>query len=435
LKKILKNIFILLLGVICTCGVKAQEFSTDSIQAIIELNIADTQKVAKLNKKGWDLINVGSFDDALLYLARSQKLAETIGYKKGLATAISMRGVAYRMTTEYQKALDCLFRALELNEELGAKGKTGLCLGNIGIIYEEQGNYDQALKYYNKALEIRIESNDSSGMAYSYNDIGILYAIKREPKKALDYFFKSLKLREALGEKNAVAESYSSISEAYLGMLDTSAAKTYVQMAITYFEATGDKENLARCYSNLASMTFKKGKEKEALDLLFKALKISEEIGVKSLIKDNYMMIADIYGRTGDYKKAFAYHQKYSALKDSILNEQVTMQVAQMNAKYQSEKKDKELAQQRSEAEKQQFQRNAFIIGFIIVLFFAAIALRGYQQKKKDNKIIAHQKLVVEQKQREVLDSIKYARRIQNSLLPTEKYLEKTLAKRAKNGA
>ena len=72
-------------------------------------------------------------------------------------------------------------------------------------------------------------------------------------------------------------------------------------------------------------------------------------------------------------------------------------------------------------------ERNYFIAGFALVLLLAGFIFRGYRQKQKANEIISRQKLVVEEKQKEILDSIHYAKRIQQSLLPSEKYIERQL--------
>jgi hypothetical protein len=68
------------------------------------------------------------------------------------------------------------------------------------------------------------------------------------------------------------------------------------------------------------------------------------------------------------------------------------------------------------------------------MLLIAAIAFRAFRQKKKANAVILQQKLLVEEKQKEILDSIRYAKRIQTVLMPNEKYIVKKLESLQKPG-
>jgi len=83
----------------------------------------------------------------------------------------------------------------------------------------------------------------------------------------------------------------------------------------------------------------------------------------------------------------------------------------------------------KAELKQKENERNYFIVGFGLVLVLALFILRGYKQKQKANEIIATQKHLVDEKQKEILDSIHYAKRIQTALLPSEMYIEKSLQK------
>ena len=67
----------------------------------------------------------------------------------------------------------------------------------------------------------------------------------------------------------------------------------------------------------------------------------------------------------------------------------------------------------------------------VAAIIFVSILYRRIKKARKDlikkNEEIQLQKMVIEEKQKEIIDSINYAKRIQQSLLPTEKYLERVL--------
>jgi hypothetical protein len=126
---------------------------------------------------------------------------------------------------------------------------------------------------------------------------------------------------------------------------------------------------------------------------------------------------------------------------DSLLNENTSRQIAELDKKFESAQKDKELimkdaeiVKQAAETEKQTTQRNYFILGFIIMLILVVFVFRGYKQKQKANEIIAFQKKeveiqksLIEEKQKEIVDSINYARKIQTAILPSLEHIREHL--------
>jgi hypothetical protein len=93
-------------------------------------------------------------------------------------------------------------------------------------------------------------------------------------------------------------------------------------------------------------------------------------------------------------------------------------------AKSEQDKKDIIAKEALKQKEK---ERNYFIIGFSLLAIFAFILFRGYKQKQRANELITFQKQLLEQKQKEIIDSIEYAKRIQLSILPNENYIHKNI--------
>jgi hypothetical protein len=104
---------------------------------------------------------------------------------------------------------------------------------------------------------------------------------------------------------------------------------------------------------------------------------------------------------------------------------QYTYEKKELEAKAEQDKKD---AIAKAELKQKEKERNYFIAGFGLVVVLALFILRGYKQKQKANKLILAQKHLVDEKQREILDSIHYAKRIQTALLPNEKYIKRKLS-------
>ncbi len=242
---------------------------------------------------------------------------------------------------------------------------------------------------------------DKKGIAGSYNNIGTIYEQQGDFEKALDHYLRSLKIKEEIGNKPG-----------------------------TVF-----------CYINIGSVYIKQKNFEKSYPYLIHSLVLSKELGFKMGIKEAYGALSDLYHEKGDYKQALEYHKRYSGIKDTLLNEQSSRQITEMNTKYDTEKKDKELikkdaeiSKQQAETDKQNLQRNAFIIGFVLVIVLAFLIFKGYRQKQsanilleEKNGLIEKQKQLVEEKSDKINDSINYAKRIQLAVLPTQELIRSFL--------
>ena len=457
-----------------------QQNSIDSLLNVIKTSI-DTNKINSLNELSWLYINVGKYEMALKYAEQSLGHSQSLGYLKGVAFSYNTIGVTYWYQSNYEKAVENYFKSLKIRENIGDKKGTASSYSNIGIVFENQGNYEKALNYHLKALKIQEETGDEELIPNSYNNIGGIYLALGNYEKAKNYYLKCLKIYEDNGYKTGIAISFNNLGiiyqkqgnsgkalESYLkslkiseeinhnalkksalgniGVIYTSKGN-YVKAMNNFMDCLkiskemGDKHGIGLAYINIGIIYSKQGYFSEAFEYLNKSLVLSKEIGYKKDIKEAYSALSELYVKRGDYKQAYSYHKLYSDIKDTLLNEQSSKQIAEMNTKYDSEKKDKELIQkdaeinkQQAETEKQNLQRNAFIIGFSLVLVLAFFIYRGYRQKKtanglleEKNILIENQKQLVEEKNLKITESINYAKRIQQAILPSQDLIKSFL--------
>ena len=440
---------------------------TDSLLNSLKKAKEDTSKINTLNVLSRQYLNTGSYEQAIEYAKKSQRLSEELEFKRGLGDSYSNIGVAYWYQGIYDKALENHLIALKIRESIGDKQGIGNSYNNIGLVHLNQGNYEKGLENYLKALKIREEIGDKRGTANSYNNMGVIYLKQNNFEKALGNYVKALKIREEIGDKRGIGMSYNNIGLIYQEHGNYKQSLDNLLKGLKIREEIGDKIGTADSYLNIGNIYFLQKDYEKALDFYFKSsqinqnignqrgtavsfnnigtcylmqnkfvesenyinrgLKIFNEIGNKEGIKDAYYAFAELYDRKGDFKKAFKYQKLYSDIKDTLLNEASSGQIAEMNTKYESEKKDKalikkdaEISTQQAEAEKQIILRNAFIMGFLLVLVLAFFIYSGYRQKQRANKLL-------DEKNEKITDSINYAKRIQESILPPLSEIKKNL--------
>lgn len=454
---------------ICFGGSKLQASNqlNDSLINTLKTAKEDTNKVNTLNDISRQYQGTGDFTEALDYAEKSLELAQKLNYSMGIGNAFSSRGgvlwylgeneksienhlnaaqirkecgdiqglansynnigLVYLNLGNYEKCLENNLKALKIREEIGDKSGTAGSYNNIGILYLRQGMYDKALENYEKALALRIKVGDKVGQGMTYNNIGLVYIEKNDMREALKNLLKGLVIREELGDKKGMADSYLNIGGVYYGQKKHEKALEFFFKAAGMNERIGIKRGMGVSYVNIGDCFLYQNKLDDALLYLNKGATLLKEINSKDGMKDAYAGLSEVYHQRGDYKKAFQFQSLYADLKDTLFNEQVSEQITEMNTKYESEKKDKELikkeaelSKQQAESEKQVWLRNTFIIGFILISIFAFFIFREYNLKQKANKLL-------DEKNEKITDSINYAKRIQEAIFTPIQNIEESI--------
>jgi len=379
--------------------------------------------------------NKGNYHEALKYYTEALNTNEEIHNSEGAALIHNNMGVVYKHLGNYPEALNHYFAALKIRERNGQKKGIGTTLYNIGIIYQSQRNHEAALANYTKALQIKTETDDKIGIANCYNAMGIVFLGQRKMDKALESHLHALKIREEIQDKNGISHSYNNIGSVHYKLKNYPEALSYYKRSLAIKEKSKDKQGIAATCNNLAMVYIEQKDLQSATAYLEKAFTNARLTRSKEDIIGSYKNYVKIDSLSGNMKKCLADYKIYIAYRDSIFNEENTKKATQSEMQYGFDKKEEatRLEQEKKEAVAGAESRKQRIIllaisGFgLLILGFAIFAYRSFLQKKKANTEISKQKDLIEEKQKEILDSIYYARRIQRSLLTGEKYITREL--------
>ena len=420
----------------------AQQNAIDSLTTLFQNAKHDTTRCAILNSiieaEPDDNIWPG-FNEQLLKISTKNQTISTgtlsALYLKYHATALNNIGFLAEHKGDVSNALENYHKSLNLYEKINYKAGIATSLSNIGTIYYDQNDINKALDYYNKSLKIREQINDKQGIAYSLQNIGVSYNTKGDKNKALEFYLKSLKLAEELKDKYGIANSLYTIGSIYKSQKNVPKALDYFNKSLKLDEEIQDKRGIANSINNIADLLIMKGEISTALQYALLSLKKAKEIGYPENIRFSANTLKGIYKKQNKYKEAFEMYELEIKMRDSINNQETQKASIKKQLQYTYEKKeletkaeqDKKDAIAKAELKQKETERNYFIIGFGLVIILALFILKGYRQKQKANAIILEQKLLVDEKQKEILDSIHYAKRIQTALLPSKKYIERNL--------
>ncbi len=413
---------------------KAMNYANEMLTIVDKLetkqnNEASRKRLKKRRAEAFNSIGnaydeVGDVVKAKEIFNKALKINEEIGDKLAIAGCYHNIGIIYQTEGNLSLALEYFFKALKINEEQGSKKNMASNFNNIGNIYLQMKNLENALTYYNKAIVIKIETGDKKGECSGYLNIGNIYNRQKKFDKAISYYRQSAKISREIKNEKGLANTYNNIANIFV-TTNKDSAFLYYKNALVISEKIAYKAIICAANLNLADIYLSRKKNKEAIECLNIGVKTAIEMNSVEYIKEAYWIMSEDYAKMNDFKMAYMYHLNFTKFKDSLLDKESTKQIAEMGAKYETEKKDKEIillnkdnALHQKEIEKQSAQRNAFIVGFILVFLLTLFIFRGYKQKQKANDIIQMQKKLVEEKNKDITDSINYAKRIQEALLP-----------------
>lgn len=383
-----------------------------AFSALSQNNNNDTVYAQKLNERSLQLIDSGRYSEAMRLseqaLAIAERFPKDVQEKNRAlldikASAYHHIGVIYFYQGEYSKALESYLKEMKTNEILDDKTGIAGLHNNIGILYKELGNYPEALKSYNAFLKFMEEKKDTLRIASAYLNIGAVYESmgydEKDPNpahvqysKAFENYQKALKLFEESKDSLYIPLCLMNIGNIYGNEKKYSQAIENYKKSLAVLEKIGDRQTAAICYNNIGSIYIETGDYTEAKNCIEKGLALAKEIGSRDDVKESYSEFSKLYKEQGDYKKAYEYFKLFTETKDSIFNEESSQQIAEMQTKYETEKKEQQitLLNKDKELQEAQLNRQKIIIwsvagGLLIVLILSVFIFR---ERKKSEKLL-----------------------------------------------
>lgn len=461
------------------------ENQNDSLLQLIRVAGRDTFKAKALSVLCWNLRRENP-DTAIILGEEAVALCEELQFTRYIAKAHSNVASPYRLIADYKSAMEHNELALQYAEQLGDSDQIATSVGNIGTIYYNQGNYPRALEQYLLAMRMGEQLNDTLTIATQLTNIGTLFIMQHKPDSAVVFYTRALILDKAKNDFNGISFDLGGIAAAYGQWYKSDTALIYYMQALAIEQKYGSKYGLQRTLANIGTAWAQFGEEheldslgaryydsalvyyekaqelatelndrrgiainmsnrghtyagqrrfKEAESTLLEAEKVADSLDIPETKKDIQLNLSVVYDSLHNTEEAYRRFKTYVAIRDSLVNTDKSNQMtrAQMNFQFETERAVQE-AKNKEERERQQLMLNAAIGGGLLLLIVAVVSIRAYRTKKRSNEIISQQKLevenqkaLVETKQKEIIDSINYAQRIQTAILPAASEIEKQL--------
>lgn len=441
---------IIYLFLLFSISIQAQDSVIDNLQRVYENSKNDIDKTKILNAIA-DQYKYSDPTKMAEYGNKALEIAKKIKYKIEEGNAYLNLGNSNIILGDYIKALDYFVLAKDIFEDNNISSfnkkevSQGLAktYGSMGIVFSEQSNYAKALQFYLKSVKIYEELEDESKCSKIYNNIGVVYKSQDSDFKALEYFIKAQKIQDKLKDVN-VGITLTNIANIYLKQKSLEKAFEYYTLAkkgldknknpralgewynnmglyfreknqgndavsnwnnaITTFQSIDDKFGLADTYIFISQFYLEKEQLEKALVNANQALKLATESNVLEQKAVSEKLLSDIYIKKGNSALALDHFQKYSVVKDSMINEENIRKSVEASMNYDFEKKDllqKEINYKRELLLKEEVKNSKlkFLFGGLIALLLFGIGFLIYNRAQL-KKTLTLQKELAEYEQK-----------------------------------
>ena len=388
-----------------------------------------------VNNIGFHHYGIGNTNMALKFFHKSLEIEEGINDQYGISTSLNNIGGIYDDIGDIVKALEYYERSLKIRQEIDYQEGVSISLNNIAIIYTSQGDFERALELYEECIKIDKALGNKHGIGSSLNNIGNIYQAQGKLDESVAIFEECMKYRKDVGDLFGIASTLKSIAVNYSLSGDYTNSLIYHDKSLRIREQIQDKKGMAVSFFMIAKMYLKLNEFKKAEEYGKKSMNLSKELNYPSRISDASSILADVYKLIGDFEKALKMHELHIQMKDSTMNEKSQKATIRQQTKYEYEKKkavddkenEKRIALEKEKQKRQFIVLVIVVIASALVLILLVVIYRRLRITRKQKLVIEEQKEVVEEAHNEIKDSIKYAKRIQNAILPAPNVINEYL--------
>ena len=377
----------------------------------LSLSYVDTMMLLAEKLSDQELINAANYNYSVIYRLQGdfrkalemQKIyaqeIEKSDDQLATAQAYYQLGATSLRLDEYDNSAQHLQKALSHAEEMKDLSLAYRILNAQGVLFKQLDQGNEALQAYRKAIKYCLMEGDTTSLPILYNSIGILYKNMDSMEVALTYFEDGLEIAEKTGNVSAIATHSRNIGLYHLEKGELDIAGTNYKKALDIRLKMNSQLPIGGSYSDLAEVYLQKGLFPQAEENIIKAKDIFDKIG--ATVSQNFIneQLHRLYQAEGDYQLSNQYLTSYYHIKDSLENNELRSKISELDVKYESSKKDNEIANQQLQINNSTSQRNLAIFGGLAILGLAGFLF--YRNRK--NQHLAKAKIDNLQKQQKLL--------------------------------
>ncbi|MFI5203184.1 MAG: tetratricopeptide repeat protein [Flavobacteriales bacterium] len=384
----------------------------------------------------------GNLPKAIGHYKIAEALARKSNDTRGVATAYNNIGIVHYRQGNLAVAIQYYLKGLAIFEKINDLNAMANTYNNVGTIYREMLELEKAADYFDRAYKIFEKIKDNRGISMVTNNLGMIQSAKKNYAGAIAYFKKSIKIKTELKDAYGMINGYLNMGSSYMALHDLDSSGIVYAKGLELANTLHDTHGFSLLCSNMGELESEKQNYKKAAEWCHKGLLAARKSGVLAEVKANCSCLYTAYEGLRDYKKSLHYYTRFVDVRDSISNQEKFKDITRREMQFNFDKKETadsvrnrqreklhaaEIKARNSQIAQDQVLRYSLAVVLGLVIFFTIFIYNRLKLTRKQNEIISEQKEMVTEKNREILDSINYSKRIQESILPTETEIARLL--------
>jgi signal transduction histidine kinase len=325
----------------------------------------------------------GDFESSKTNYLTAYKIRKALKDYPGLAKININLGSIYGSKQQYKPAMKAYVDAVTYFESIGNENVVNATKENMGYLFLDMKNYPKALEYISANLRYAEKHNQTDKICTSCVNLGNTYLALKDTVKALETFARAVKTCKASGNNKGLASVYNNMGNIKEAQKNSKGAMALYEQSQQVRETMNSDLDKASLNLNVAKVLINEKKYAEAGQLLLDIKKVFKASNSKADLMLTYSMLIPVYAKLNLPDSTIFYAAQYARLKDTLISETVVKQTAELEAKYQSAKKEKQLLENQAESRR---KTNLILAISGLAFFIALIGLLIYRQQKIKNK-------------------------------------------------
>ncbi len=342
--------------------------------------------------------NTGQPKLAVMYMLKNLDIAKKEdAHRAGVLLNI---GNTFNKLADYNNSAKYLLQSLRIFEKIGNKRGASFCLQSLGSTYQQLGQFQAARSYIEKSIQMKQEQNDKRGLVSSYNTLGEIEGKLLNWQRSETSFHEALVLAQELKLPIEETEIHYNLGKYYQLTHQLAKARASLTQGMHLSKNLGDSLLSAKIESEIIGMDERQNQLLNNEKQLLLNLNTIVKAGDRSGIANEYKRLSEFYSRTNDFKKAFDFLNRYNALNDTILNQSLVVQLKELDSKYNSEKKEREIALLKKDQELQRLalsrqRANTTLVVFALasVVVIGGLLINRYRVNNRIQRQLALEKM------------------------------------------
>ena len=352
-------------------------------------------------------------DSVAFYAAFIAREATRIQYNRGEVLSSRLNGIAADLKGDYDRAIGFYLQSLEAARRLHAPNYELSALTDLAYIYVNTKQPNRARDMYLQCLQLAEAGRDIHSVVTAYSNLGAIYSMLEQPDSALLFLYRGLAAGKTHEDEIDMAGFYNNIGNVYYHKKEYEKALSFFHQSGAIHVTKGEAAERWLDNLNIADVFIELKKYDSGYVYAMKSLQLAVEMNARSKEADSYAMLAKLYAGKNDYKRAYAYQQKWYAIDTSLVNAGTNETIASLQEKFHARQREQENKLLQSEVDKAAIRNKAITLLAMAALVIAAVVALLLVQKRIANKKLQYKNDFIN-RQNEKLAELNYEK---NSLI------------------